>query len=146
MTPQELKIEIETGPLAAELAGKSDNEIADVLNDTSRFTLVKERFITARTLLAELGPTVGASVLDKLEAVSAVSSPVKWAMKFLATDGIDMGHAGTRAQMDALAQAGALTAEEAEAVKAIAEQPASRAEILGWGSVSYNDVNAARSL
>ena len=146
MTIAELKCEIETGPLSAEFVDKSDNEIAELLNSTLKFTAVKSRFITARTILAELGPEMGASVLDKMEAASTQDSPVKWAFKFLMSDGIDIGFSGTRAQVDALVSAQVLTEEEGSKLKDTALYPASRCEVLGWSPVTYDQVNAARRL
>jgi hypothetical protein len=135
-----LKIEISS----AEYAGKSDDQVAAILNDP-RLQAVRSRFITARSMLAEL-PSA-AVILDKLEAAAAIISAVKWAMVYLKGDtGIDVGHPGTIAQLDALAAAGVLSSDEAAAVKNMALQPASPAELLGLGTVSYNDVNIARSL
>lgn len=143
-----LKQEIESGPLAAELAPligteHGDTDIAAVLNDTSRATVVRERICTAGTLLAKLGPEMGGTVLDKLEAAAAHSSAVKWAMRLILSSGIDVGDPGTRAQLDALAQGGVLTVGEAAAIKAIAVFPASRAEAAGFGQVTAGDVSRA---
>ena len=141
-----LKTEIETGPLATECAGQSDDTVAAILND-KRYTATGERYVTARTVLAELGATTGAAILDKLEAASAQSSPVKWMLKFLTQDsGLDVGQTETQGCIDALAIAGVLTDDEAAALKSLALLPTSRAEILGFGSVSYNDINKARAL
>ena len=141
-----LKTEIEAGPLAAECAGKSDDDVAAILND-KRYAATKERYVTARTVLAELGATTGATILDMLEAAATQSSPVKWMLKFLTQDsGLDVGQTETQGCIDALAIAGVLTTDEATALKNMALLPASRAEILGFGAVSYNDVNKARAL
>lgn len=141
-----LKTEIETGPLATECAGQSDDAVAAILND-QRYMATKERYVTARTVLAELGATAGAAILDKLEAASAQSSPVKWMLRFLTQDsGLDVGQTETQGCIDALAIAGVLTTDEAAALKNMALLPTSRAEILGFGTVSYNDINKARAL
>ena len=141
-----LRAEIDTGPLAAELTGKSDDDVAAILND-KRFTTTGERYVTARTVLAELGATTGATILDKLEAAATQSSPVKWMLKFLTQDsGLDVGQTETQGCIDALAIAGVLTTDEASALRGMALLPTSRAEIIGFGSVSYNDVNKARAL
>lgn len=141
-----LRAEIDTGPLASELVGKSDDDVAAILND-KQFTATKERYVTTRTVLAELGATIGAAILDKLEAAATQSSPVKWMLKFLTQDsGLDVGQSETQGCIDALAIAGVLTTDEATALKNMALLPTSRAEILGFGSVSYNDVNKARAL
>lgn len=144
MNYQALKTEILTGPLAAELVGKSDNEISDVLNDM-RYTAVKSRFITVRTMLAELAGT--GAIIDKLDVAAASIPEVREALRYLRGEtGIDVGHPGTIAQLDALVAGGVLTNDEAESVKAMAMQPISRAELLGWQPVNYNDVNIARAL
>lgn len=136
-----LKEEIAAHPEWAEL---SDNEIADLLNAKTQ-TSIQPRFITARSILAEIAD--GAAILDKLDATAALVPAVKWAMLYLKGEtGIDVGYPSTRDQLDGLAQAGILTAAQAEEVKTMALQPISRAEQLGLGSVSYNDVNAARAL
>ena len=146
MDYQALKTEIETGPLASECVGQSDDVVAAILND-KRYTATKERYVTARTVLAELGATIGAAILDKMEAAATQSSPVKWMLKFLTQDsGIDVGQSETQGCIDALAMTGVLTSDEATALKNMALLPASRAEILGFGAVSYNDINTARAL
>ena len=110
---------------------------------------IRSRFVTARTVLAEIGPG-GAVILDKLEAVAAVSSPVKWAMRFITQDsGIDIGHPGTQGMIDQLVAGNALTADEGAALKGLALLPITRAEsvIDGYsGTVSYQDVDAARNM
>lgn len=145
MNYQLLSHEIAAGPLADELAEKTDTEMAAILND-QRFSTVRERFITARTILAELGPEIGAGVLDKMEAASANISALKWAMRFLIGEtGIDIGHAGTRSQIEAMAAGGVIATDEAAALLNMAVAPASRAEIIGLGTVTYSDVSRAIS-
>ena len=136
-----LKTEIETGPLAAEYAGGTDEAIAAVLN-RSDIIAACERFVSARTILAEV--PAGAEILDKLEAAATTIPGVKWAMKFLQTEtGIDVGHATTRAQIDALVSGGVLTETEGGALKNLALKACSRAEITGFGAVTAGDVSRA---
>lgn len=136
-----LKDEIESGPLAQECSGKSDGEIADILNDR-RFAGVKSRFVTARTILAEVPG--GAAILDKLEAAAPAIPDLKWAMRFIAGEtGIDIGHAGTRANLEALAATGVITADEALALLQMAYTAMSRAEIAGIGTITHQDVAQA---
>jgi hypothetical protein len=107
-----------------------------------------ETIITARTVLAQLG-MAGAVALDKLEAAGSVNPAVKWAVKFLTTDGLDVGHPTSQSMLDQLAAANVLTAAEASSLKALALQPQTRAEALlaPWrGRVSYQDVERARAL
>ena len=143
MNYNDLKTEINTGPLAAECVVKTDNEIADLIN-YRRYTAVQSRFVTARTVLAELGAGPGSAILDKLEQAAAMSSPVKWMIKFLALEGgVDIGNTETQAAIDELILASVLTASEGQALKAMALQPVSRAEMLGWAPITYDDVNRA---
>jgi len=143
MNYQALKTEIDTGPLAAECAGKSDDEIAAILN-APRFSMIRSRFVTVRTMLAEL-PGTGA-IVTKLDTAAESIPEVREALRYLRGEtGIDIGHPGTIAQLDALAAGEVLTLEEATGLKSMALQPASRADILGWPAISYNDVNAARA-
>jgi len=133
-----LKTEIDAHP---EWAALSDNEIAALLN-AKTLTSVQSRFVTARSILAEIAD--GADILDRLEAASAFVPAVKWAMLYLKGEtGIDVGYPSTRAQLDALAAGSILTIDQAEALKAMANVPASRAEILGLGQISYGDVSRA---
>jgi len=136
-----LQAELETGPLSTECAGKTDVEIAEVLN-TPRFPGIRSRFISARTILAELAD--GAVILDKLEAAAPGIPPLKWAMRFLSGEtGIDIGHAGTRVNIEMLAAGGILTAAERDALLAMAACTVSRAEIAGFGQITPGDVSRA---
>ena len=138
-----LKTEIETGPLATECAGKGDVEIASILNRVDT-PAVCERYVTARTVLAELGAEAGAAVLDKLAAAATRSSPVKWMLKFLEQDsGLDVGQAQTQGSIDALVTAGVLAADEGTALKNMAVKECSRAQIAGFGTVTAGDVSRA---
>jgi hypothetical protein len=141
MDYQALKAEIDAHP---EWVGFSDNAIADLLN-AKTLTSVQSRFVTARSILAEIAD--GAAILDALESASAMVPAVKWAMVYLKGEtGVDVGYPSTRAQLDALVAGGVLTEAQAEAVKGMALLPSSQAEFLGLGSISYNDVNVARAM
>ena len=119
----------------------SPGVLADMMN-ARIYSMVKEKFVTARGVLAAHGAT-GAAVLDKLEAASSGNSAVKWAMKFVSQDsGIDVGHPTTRGLLDAMVPA-VLTQAEADMLKNMAIQPASRAEVLGLPRVSIESVQAA---
>lgn len=118
-------------------------QIVDLLNAPTQ-TMVRERFVTARTVLAELDN--GATILDKLEAAAASTPAVKWAMRFMLSDpGIDVGHPRTQGLLEQLAVAGVLTVDEASDVQMMALLPASRAEALfGAGArITEDDVRAA---
>lgn len=125
----------------AELLPDQPGRVVDLLNAPA-YSLPKSRFVTARGVLAEV--TGGAAILDKLEQLGSVVPEVKWAMRFLVGEqGIDVGHARTRGLLDALAQQGALTQDEADALKNLANQPASRADELGLDRVTEADLRSA---
>lgn len=132
--------------------------IAEALNATSG-TAPRERLVSARTVLAEVGPA-GAVILDKLQSftdgpkpgnpsVASVHAAARWTIRYvMSADGIDVGHPRTRAMLDSMASAGIVTQAEADAIKALALQPQTVAEALlaPWtGRVTYQDVQAARS-
>lgn len=110
----------------------------ELLNAATR-TVVKLKFVTARGVLAEIPE--GAQLLDKLEHVSTSIPEVKWAMKFLITDGIDIGHSKTRMLLDQLSTAGIITQQESSYLKDLALQPGSRAEELGLPTILESDIS-----
>lgn len=114
---------------------EDDERIAGLIN-AKGFSGPVTRMVTARAILAELGMTVGGTILAKLEAGVGAVPPLKWVLKFLEQDaGIDIGHPSTQAAIDTLTPA-LLTAEEAAALKGLAVKPLSRAEVL-WGHGAY---------
>lgn len=74
-------------------------------------------------VLDALGPVDGAAVLDTLEAAKASNRPLYWAWNLLEKGELDVSLDSTRAQIDALAGAGAMTQAQADALKALAVQP-----------------------
>lgn len=138
-----LKDEITNDPLGLGYAGllpDCPGTVCDLLNAPAR-AAVAERFVTARTVLAECAG--GAQILDKLDALSAVVPEVKWAMRLILAQGIDVGFASTRVLLDTLAANGALTQGEAAALKNLALQPCSRATELGLPRVTEDMLRAA---
>jgi hypothetical protein len=142
-----LQTELQTDPLNRGYAQFFSGQlpvIVSMMNDRS-YTMVKTKFVTARTVLAEHGEA-GATVLDKLDAAKTSDPAVKWAMAFVTSDpGIDVGHPTTRSMLDSLAAANVLTSTEASLLKDMAIQPASRAEVLGLPFVTITDVVGAVS-
>ena len=138
--------DIQSGPLAAECTSYiASHDVASVTaafnrHDRPTTVAVPGSYFTVRSLMAALGASQGATILDKLDAVSASDSVVKWVLRVLNTmQGIDLGNPETRAQLDALASAGVLTTAERDAMKALAERAASRAEeLFGVGVVITN--------
>lgn len=144
MTPEQqatLRAELVQDPedrgYAAHLPG-DPQRVLDLLM-AQNYTMVKSRFITARTVLAECDD--GAAILDGLTAASANVSAVKWALTFLSQDsGLDVGHPRTQTMIGELSQGGKLTAEQASQLKVLAVQPASRADVLGIPAPTARDI------
>ena len=110
----------------------STGKVAELLNE-KKFTSVKSRIVTARGIIASygIGPSAGAVFLDKLETLSVNIPALKWAMKFLQQEaGIDIGEPATQSMLTSLIGVGGITQSEVDGVKAMALQPASRAEIV----------------
>jgi hypothetical protein len=139
-----LKAEIQNDPTAKGYAlhlPDSPGRVVELLNAQTE-TMAKSRMVTARAILAECED--GATILDKLEAAGTSVSAVKWAVRFLGQDaGVDIGHKAARGMIDQLVTGSVLLAGEAGQLKAMAMQPASRAEVLGFGFVHDSDVRDA---
>lgn len=147
MNYQLLKQEIVDDPLSQGYSAflpDSTGWVANMLNER-KFQAAKTRMVTARGIMASygIGPTQGALFLDKLESLSANIPALKWAMKFLQQEtGIDVGEPATQIMLTSLIGVGGITQAEIDGVKAMAIQPASRAEVL-FGSdiiVTEHDV------
>jgi hypothetical protein len=138
-----LKSEIQTDPTNkgyAQFLPDSPGRVVELLNAQTE-QMTKSRFVTARTILAECA--LGVSILDKLESTTNSISAVKWAVKFLGQDGVDVGHLATQEMIDNLVLGGVLTTTEATQLKNMAVQQASRSEVLGLGFVHDSDVRDA---
>ncbi len=127
-----LRSELANDPLGRGYATMSDEQVAASLNNPDRL-IVQSTMVTAKGLMALLDPATAAAILDKLEAAASSNSTVKWILSFMqgSAEGVDLGHPNTRAQIDALAAAGVLSADEASLLKALADNLVSRAEELG---------------
>ena len=127
-----LRSEIANDPLGRGYASMTDEQVAASLNNLDR-PVTRPTPVTAKSLMALLDPATAATILDKLEGAAASNSAVKWILSFIQgnAEGVDLGHQNTRAQIDALAVAGVLTADEASLLKSLADSLVSRAEELG---------------
>lgn len=125
-----LKDEIETDPMNYGFSGMTNEEVEACLHVKDCFQLIETR-IGYGAIMSALGAVEGAGVLDRLETLSATNSPVKWAMKLLAVDNLNIGNLEARAQVDSLVVAGVMSLEQATKLKALAETKVSRAEQLG---------------
>ena len=96
-------------------------------------TRVQSRFVTARTIQAEIDG--GAAILKKFEAAQASIPDLEYALVFLKQDsGYDFGNAKAQGMADQLATAAAgnvITLAEAAALKGLALQaaPVSRLDV-----------------
>lgn len=130
-----LSDEIDNDPLGrgyAALLPDRPGAVVALLNDQTE-TMYKPRIITARGILSDYsgGPAVAAAVLDKLDTAAPSISALKWAWSFIRGEGLDIGNPATQGMLDQLAGASVITSDEATNLKALALQPASRAEVLG---------------
>lgn len=117
-----LKDEILSRPDCAEaLAIRDCGALAAILSVGRTKTV--EKLIGYGTVLEALGAEGGAAFLDGLTAVSASSSPVKWALKLLDRGELNIGAAATQAQLDALASAGVMPQAVADVLKGLAIVP-----------------------
>jgi hypothetical protein len=81
----------------------------------------QSRFVTMRTIVAECDDTNG--IITALNAAAPSIPVVAEMLAFLRSDsGMDVGHAKTQAQLDAMASAGVLTAAQTQSLKALALQ------------------------
>lgn len=147
----QLKTELHTDPAGRGYAvhvPHAPGALADLLNAPST-TLAKTRMVTARGIMASygLGPSAGAAFLDKLEVLASSVPAIKWAMKFLQAEaGIDVGEPATQAMLTSLIGVGGITADEIDGIKAMAMQPASRAEVLFGASVQITEADVRAAL
>ena len=117
-----LKDEILSRPDCAEaLAIRDCGALAAILSVGRTKTV--EKLIGYGTVLEALGAEGGAAFLDGLTAVSASSSPVKWALKLLDRGELNIGAAATQSQLDALASAGVMPQAVADVLKGLAIVP-----------------------
>ncbi|MCX5661074.1 MAG: hypothetical protein NTW19_15410 [Planctomycetota bacterium] len=158
MNLRTLRDELDADPLSRGYASLAPLAAAASLNTVDR-TVARTRFVTARAMLAELGPTVAATIVGKLESASNAGGgnlALKLALDAVQTysdgGGLDVGHPYTQAMLDQLATAeggNVLTTQEAAAVKAMANVTISRAQELGLGGVrgiTPGDIEQARAL
>jgi hypothetical protein len=117
------------------LINSQPGRVVELLNELTD-TKTKSRMITARGILSDYpgGPVAAATILDKLDSSAPSLPPLKWAWKFISGEGLDIGHAATQGMLDFLTTTeggNILTTTEANNLKSLALQSASRAEVLG---------------
>lgn len=127
-------------------------EAAAALNALTVTRVLPEMLVTERTLYGRLGPEMGEEILQRLDAAAESESPMApviartrgWLRP--GEGGIDLAHPATRVQVQALGDGGVLTAEQAAALLAMAEETVSPAQAAGLGVVRLGDVLTARAL
>lgn len=141
LTPLVAAIDLDT-------PGLSSAEVAARLNAPTEIEIY-ERFVTARTLLAELGPVQAEAILSALEAAAQQNALLARVLEWL-TDpskgGLDVGHSHTRSVIDSLVAASVLTGAQAAAVKAMAERTVSLAAKAGLPPIDPAHVQSARAM
>jgi hypothetical protein len=129
----------------------TNQQVADYLNEPA-VTTCHSRFATFRTVLSEMPIAQAMTIIGKLRA-EASTDPAGVLGVILPTlentaegCGVDLANTNARAFVDGLVTAEVLTAEEAAAVKALAETTISRAAQLGLGIVGDGHVQSAREM
>ena len=120
MTPAEIRESISADP--ALLALVPDTESIAAALSVGRVK-VQQTLGGVGVVMEALGPDAGSAVLDKLDALKSVSSPVKWAWVLINRGELDFGSAATRGMIDALVAQGAMPAIVGTLLKAVAEVP-----------------------
>jgi hypothetical protein len=112
--------------------------VADLLN-VQLTTMAQERWVTALTILSEC-PS-GPSIIRKLYAASQQDAVVLVAWNRLnSSTGLNVNDGATKANINGLVALQVLDQSEGDELKALAIQPASRAQVLGLAPVTVLDV------
>lgn len=108
-----------------DMVGLPDWQAANALNqpDPSLPVVVSwaKTAIGPGTIMAVLGPSDGASLLNAIE--SSASDPVmKWGLRVIEAGNFDVSLPATRAQLDGLVTAGVITAAQRDGLFALSKQ------------------------
>ncbi len=138
-----LKSEIDNDPESLGYAGKTDSEVADLLN---QLRYVGGYDATFKTIISELGTGVADRLIESMELASSSSPSIKRILNALDIGvSVNLGDSVTRAMLDSFVSGGlGLTAEDATAIKALADNQVSRASQLGLSEVKPYDVRRAK--
>lgn len=140
MTPAEIRAAINADPTIVALV--PDTEAIAAALSVGRVR-VQSRLGGVGVVMEALGPVAGAVLLDDLYAMRATSSPVKWAWVLIERGELDFGSPATRGMIQQLADASAITREEATALLAIADVPDPVAEMDVRAAVFNDDGSLA---
>lgn len=115
--------------------------VVDLLNAATE-TAPLERWVTGLTILSEC--PAGRSITRKLKKASIDDAVVEVAWyQLLGRRGLNVNDPATKAMLDEMAAADILDTEEVTQLKAMAVQIASRAEIIGIGRATEEQVRKA---
>ena len=120
MTPAEIRDAIAASPTLTALMPDA-SAIAAVMS-VGR-TRVVQKLGGVGVVMETLGPDVGSAVLDGLDALKSVSSPVKWAWVLINRGELDFGSPATRGMIQQLAAGGVIPTDAAAALLSVAEVP-----------------------
>jgi len=143
---QALYGEVVNDPANIGYSGKSDEEIANLLNLKNR-TKINDVRVTDRMLIGTYDDPVAAETfLQKLEAAAKVNPLVARVVSWISPSegGIDAGHPNTIAMLDVLVSSGVFTTDEATKFKNLAQTTVSRADELGFPPVLSGYITKAR--
>lgn len=105
--------------IGADETRAKDQAIADILNEAGAVKELRPRLIGYREVLLELGPDVGAAILDRLTNAANNISKLRWSMRLLEMRDFDIGSQTAQAQIAELGTAGVITSAEVEALQAL---------------------------
>ena len=129
-----LKTEITTDPDGYGYSGKSDREVANLMNEVREAIGINRRIISTHEVW-------GATVIGELKALSSGDQQIYFALLGMGT--IDVEDANTRTAFADLFGAGTSTRTN---LIALQTRDGSRAEQLGFGNVTHGDVARAKLL
>lgn len=120
-----------------------DSAIAEIFN-TAVGTRLIDRFENAIGLMSALGTSTGAAILEKLDQAKTSIPTLKWAMySVVSAEGINLGDPETQAMVYDLVAGNILTADEGNAIKALATTSSSLAYQTVGQPVTAADVSIA---
>ena len=101
---------------------------------------------TIKSIASRLGVATSDALVTALEAVAQASPTVRHILAVLESGGtVDLGDAATRGQLDAMAENNLLTAEQATAIKGLAEATISHEAVLGLAGTQLAHIEKART-
>jgi hypothetical protein len=114
-----------------------DWQAADALNSPDQTLPVIVSWQTTTigpgTLMATLGPSDAAVLLNSIEAAGATDPVMKWGLKVIEMGVFDVAQQASRAQLEAMVTAGAITAAQRDLLFALSK----RERYQSWSE--YND-------